>query len=507
MNVSQETMQLVRESLSKANPPAILEVLQKAGWTQSATATSGITYYSLEAPSKHLVPFLSPLRNEIPRETGGAGIQAAWRAITAINSTNVTIGVAEGKRGGEVTPTTADYLAKFVTLGLETSVTDEAYRAAKNFEDLRATAQTMTLQQFMVEEERIILGGVGTTALATAAAPTGTLVADSTQTGTMTEQATFCYVVALTLEGLRQAGGPINPAISTTAVATTASRTRTGPYGGTDTVNLGTGIVSAASSSKTTDATHHAVDWAVASVPGAVAYAWFAGPTNAAGAKLFAITTVNAVRQLADGASTQAANFTGNGTDHTKDALVFDGILAQAAKSGSNAYIKSLDNAAWTESGDGTITEFETALQSMYDNYRIGIDDFWMNSGDHYRFKKHILSKSGSPTWRLNVNAGGSIEMIGGSNIVKYENPYTGQIINIKTHPYLPQGTAFGYAKSLPYLGSNVPATFKMDMRIDYYTEEWPRNQRSYEFGIYEDGLLKGYFPPGTMVFQNIGAS
>jgi hypothetical protein len=50
-----ETARLTREALHKALAPE----MQKA-YTQSATATTGLTMYSLEAPAKLLYPVITP---------------------------------------------------------------------------------------------------------------------------------------------------------------------------------------------------------------------------------------------------------------------------------------------------------------------------------------------------------------------------------------------------------------------------------------------------------------
>src|SRR6185369_1038924 len=203
-NISAETLAMFKEALANGDTA----LLRKA-WTQSATATSGLTAYPLEAPSKKLVPFPSPLRNSIPRVNVAdqGGIQAAWRAITAVDTANMDGSVAEGKRGGVVTAGETDYLAAFKGIGLEDSVTFEAEYAGRGFEDVRATATNMLLSTVMSRvEEPLILGGQGTWALGTTPTPVGVLTAG----GAMTAQATLCFCVALTLAGYRRstvAGG------------------------------------------------------------------------------------------------------------------------------------------------------------------------------------------------------------------------------------------------------------------------------------------------------------
>jgi hypothetical protein len=75
--------------------------LEKADtFSESASATSGLTFYDLELGAKFLYPVLTPLRNMIPRVSGKGGIQAAWRAITAINTQGLRFGVSSANRGG-----------------------------------------------------------------------------------------------------------------------------------------------------------------------------------------------------------------------------------------------------------------------------------------------------------------------------------------------------------------------------------------------------------------------
>ena len=74
----------------------------------------------------------------------------------------------------------------------------------------------------------------------------------------------------------------------------------------------------------------------VAPVNGALGYAWFWG---AAGSEVLgAITTINSLVITANAAGTQTAASLGS-SDNSTNALVFDGLLYQAFKSGSNAYV------------------------------------------------------------------------------------------------------------------------------------------------------------------------
>jgi hypothetical protein len=151
--------------------------LEKSTFTESASATSGLTFYDLELGAKFLYPVLTPLRNMIPRVSGKGGIQAAWRAITAINVNQTTgsnanigpmrFGVSSANRGGVMAVTTKDYTANYKGIGVETSVDFEAQYAGQEFDDVRAVGAKTGLEALMLGEEAMILGGCASTPLGT----------------------------------------------------------------------------------------------------------------------------------------------------------------------------------------------------------------------------------------------------------------------------------------------------------------------------------------------------
>ncbi len=93
----------------------------------------GLTFYDLETGAKLLYPVLTPLRNAIPRVSGKGGIQANWRAITAINTSGLRFGVSAANRGGALAVATQDYTAAYKGIGVETSVDFEAQYAGQGF--------------------------------------------------------------------------------------------------------------------------------------------------------------------------------------------------------------------------------------------------------------------------------------------------------------------------------------------------------------------------------------
>jgi hypothetical protein len=171
-----DTLAQMRDTLAKsfAAPiadPRLPDGLAKSTFSQSGSATTGLTFYDLELGAKFLYPVLTPLRNLIARVSGKGGIQANWKAITKINTQGVRIGVSGGNRGAVMAVTTADYNAAYKGIGIESNVDFEAGYAAQGFDDVRAIAAQTGLEALMLGEELVILGGNGASALGVTPTP------------------------------------------------------------------------------------------------------------------------------------------------------------------------------------------------------------------------------------------------------------------------------------------------------------------------------------------------
>lgn len=508
-NTTQETLALVEKALADLAPNS--DVLRKAGYAVNSTATLGIQGYDLSPVVHSLYTILTPLIKEIPRDSNGFGKQANWKAVTAIDTTLIDPGVAEGKRNDVMSSTMSDYNAIYKGIGKEHKVTDEAYYAARNYDDLRARAQLEALQASMLDEEFLVLGGNTTTtgiALGTANTPVGVLL---TAQGAMTAATTFCYVVGLTLYGLRASGGAINPGVAATAVKT--AYTRTNADSTTDTINPGHGIVSLVSNTITTATTNLAVQWSTTPKRGEVAWAWFTGQTTGvANASLGAITTVPTWKQLADSAGTQKANATGLNADESQNALHYDGILTQVMKSGSGGYYialgaAGLGGAKMTADGAGGVTEISDALQDRWDNYKLSSFDILVNSRDRRSISNLMLGNGvANGTVRLNVSAGpGQNDVQANMVVSSYTNPVTGETLRLIVHPWVPQGTiVLKHRGPLPYAAAGVPNVWQIRCRQDWYSIEWPRRTRAYETAVYCDEVLQGYFPPANGIITGV---
>ena len=471
------------------------ETMKKA-YTQPGSATTGIQGYYLEAPAKNLVPVITPLRNEIPRVTGGFGIQANWRGVTGLNINQKTFGVSEGNRSPVVVTQTKDYYAAFKSYGSDDTVTSEAYRAAATFEDLLATASMRLLWAQMIEEEQMILGGNNSIALGTV----GTVTATPGSAGTLAQLSTYSVIcVALTYEGYLKAS--VANGLSTATTRTLADGTSEPDYPGTSIQSAATGSVNVTASGGT-----GSIAVSVTPITGAVAYAWFLGATSGTEKLNQITTTANTVLTAASASGAQAAagNFA---SDYSKNPYVFDGLFSLIQASSSGAYVNQFSNGATlTADGVGGIIEIDTALQSFWDNYRLSPDAMWMSSQEVKNVTKKVLGGStiGSQRFVFETKQG---QITGGDLVTSYLNKFSmrgARDIPINLHPNMPKGMILFTTKQLPYPMTNVPVPLQMTMRHDYLAVLWPPRKRQFELGVYADGVLQAYFPPSLGLISNI---
>lgn len=485
------TVEQLNKALGESLATASEEVRKNFTFSQPGSPTTGLQGYDLEGPAKLLYPVLTPLRNETPRVSGKGGSQANWKAVTAINTGKIRIGVSEGKRGGTISVQTRDYAAAYKGIGVESSVSFEADYAAKGFDDVRARAARSGLESLMLGEEVVILGGNGSLELGVT--PTPALVGAGS--GGSLAAATWSVIcVALTLEGYLNAS--IADGIPT-------EETRVNADGSTDTYGGGSAQKSVAATVVTSGSASK-INGVVTAVRGASAYAWFWG---LAGSELLgAITTAPKVEILAAATGTQNASEASQ--DNSTNNLIFDGLITQACKAGSNAYVKDLGGVALTADGAAGIVEFDEVLKDRWDNFKLSPDTIWISSSTAISLAQKLLDSGTSQgAYRIVVNPEQGAIM-GGVMVATYLNKFSmsgANTLKVRIHPNMPAGTILFTTSRIPYPLSNVGNVWQIKTRQDYYQIEWPLRTRSYEYGVYADEVLQHYFPPSLAVLTGVG--
>jgi hypothetical protein len=493
MNPTQDTLDLVKGALSTPDDRI----------AKTISAATGLVAYDLQAPAKNLYPFVTPIRNVLPRIGGGTGSATNWRQVTALVGSGFdAMGwVPEGQRSGQMSYSTESKSAAFVTLGEEDAASYEAISAGRHFEDIQARMTFRLLQKLMLKEEMAILGGNASLQLGTPATP----VLSASGSGATLPAATYSVrVVALTVEGYQ------NSALAT-GVATT--KTINGADGKTF-------VLSGGSSQKSANATQavtlgQTLFASITALQGAVAYAWYVGPAGSE--TLQAITTINSASFAAPLAAGRQAVSDIAADNSANPNYAYDGLLTSALKAGSNAYVSVLPTGTagtgtpLSASGRGSVDEIDAMFQQMWDRYQVSPTVLYVNVQELKNITAKVLSNASGPLLRYQVSGDGNPYDLAAAGAVSfYFNPFTlngGLRIPVRIHPRVPPGTIIGWAENLPvqYQSNEVPNVAEIKTRQDYYQIDWPVVTRQRQVGVYAEEVLAVYAPFAMGVITNIG--
>lgn len=484
----QDTLAQIRESHRQPLPD---EIRKAAGITQAL----GLVNYDLQRPAIATYPWfadLIPLRATLPRVKGNGGTATNWNAITGINTANLPVGVSEGNRNAPLTSTVAAFVRTYQGIGFEDFVTFEADYAAEQYDDAKARAVEGTMRSVMIAEEKMLLGGNVGVALGTTPTPTA---AGATTGGALSDATYYVGCIALSYMGYQ------NSAVTATGVPQTIARTNADSS--SDTINGGAARPSAQATGVVLNAgtAVQRITATVTAVQGAVGYAWYLG-TAAGSLKLQQITTINSVN-FSTALLTTTQEFVGlAATDYSRQTgYAFDGMLYQTGMlSTSGAYYVALPTGTAgtgtipTTDSAGGITQIDTAMASFFATWKVGPDEAWMSAGHLQDISKMIMAGG---FYRLNMGASEvGADIVGGGRLVsKYLNKSTGQLMNLRVHPYLMDGTIIFRKKTNPYPMSGVGNVDEVRYRRDMYQIEWPLRTRKYEYGVYEDEVYVNYMP------------
>lgn len=510
-NISADTLALMQKTLGARFDGLSWNPLEKSAMTTG----NNVVGYDLQAPARLLVPFITPIRNSLPRRSRAAnpGTASHWKQITAITDSGYPRQgwTNEGARATQLNYSAVDKTAAYQTIGAEDALTFEAESAAQGFEDANALATFILLEQMMVKEEMALLAGNNSIALGTPTTPTTSVAG----TGATIPTATYTVrVVALTIEGFAAAsvtgGLPTQKAV-------------TGVDGKVQTINGGVSIRSAGASQAVTLGENLRASTPV--INGAVAYAWFIGTGGTE--YLQAITTINSVQlssYTTSGRQTSAA-FTvdysaNNGTlgGGTNQVTAFDGLVTSTFANGAlgNAYVSALATGTagtgtkLTASGKGTVNEIDAVLLYLWNTWRISPTKIWVNAQEQRDITTLCLNASSGPLLRIDQAAsGGEYSLTAGGQISYYFNPFTvngGTKLPVMIHPDLPPGTVFFQCETLPayYKSNQTPTVAEVLTRRDYYRIDWPLTTRERQYGVYSEEVLANYAPFGFAILTNI---
>lgn len=449
-------------------------------WTLTFPNSTGLVPYDLEAPAKLLVPRLTPLRNQIPREKGqGTGRQ--FKRITGWSNSGVggvgdlspfiksdtvqtNFGSLALRRGPKITYASDTKTVAYVEMGLSDQVNWQAQFAGQGFQDIRSLSQTALLWAHMGGEERAMLYGRGTAGNGYAGLMTAPTI--STQTaGTGGTIAAGTYAVVVTARGgFGETPVSNNASIVTTGSTSTITVTVTGePVGSLGVYNV-----------------------YVSQAGGAVGTATFQGTFSGTS---FVLT--------APPSNTGVVN--PGATNTSADANGYDGFLTVQSDPAQTGYFRR-QNAVLNAANPGD--EFQVAFLAMYQLNKADPDHVWAD-GSTMKKLGDLLKTTSSQSYKLNLNGDGQGHFLG-STVVGLENQVTRKMVDLDVHPWMPQGCALIRSETLPIPDSQVNATAQVVNVQEYMAVDWPVIQYTYDQSTYQLGTLVHYAPAWSGLITGI---
>lgn len=499
--------------LQKVNPPGM------GTWI-------GFNFYDLRGPAYFLFPILTPFIQMIGKRgkvNAGVGTVAHWKATRNPNSTYIYAGVQEGQRNATATPNEVDYLATYKEIGMEGGNTFTSQWAGEGYTDNLADEHFRNLARLRLQEEMItLLGNSGTATgnngfqlgqannvtLALATSDTFNVPATA---GLAANTNVWVAVVAITGMGMNPGGQGGYGAPPTVANGVSPTSTRTNVDGTTLAVNGGTSALSNVSSLVLTNATAKWVTATTTPIAGAVGYAWYVSNANSSATSALQLAAITNCPKFVIGATPtggQFANAAGLNTDYSSQGTDFDGLLTYAFK---NGYWNDMAHSSFTPVGNGQVSEIETDLAYLWNNYQAQPDGIWCSSDVRAALDQAVLySSTGTNSFIFQYDRGGQGDILGGNMVTAYKSKYSispsgGSAIPIRLHPMLPSGTMFYDINVNPYPHSRIPAVREFMTQRDYYAIEWPIVTREWTYGTYIHEVLAHYMPWVSAVRTGIG--
>jgi hypothetical protein len=516
-NLSENTLALIK---------AFQLALRKDTETSGIAMSTGLNFYYLEPKAKALYPVYYPILASTPRvnpmfngmRVGGDAVN--WKAIVGIDTGGYPA-VREGTRNETMNIKTRNYSSTYKFLAKDANVTFQAQAAGLGLDDNIAITQLSNLNAMLNDEERMTIYGnsgpasVGGNGFALGTCGTPVTAQVTTTDYTFTNGTYYVFCVALTAWGVHLA----------TSTGVKLPRMRVSADGGEDLINGGTSKVSLVSNSVAIDGSHKACTATVTAIVGACGYAWYLGTTSTGASNYFyGVTSAPTITFTHDPVTTNQKVTTKDTTsgkgvqddDYSYNLIDFDGIMTwHFGTSGASqeAYLADNGGAGFHALGNGMIKEFEDAADYLWNEFKISIDAIWVGGNLINAATQAILGTDTSGSARYVFQAADGSNLIGGSKIVQYRWKYsvsgTPKVVDVKTHPWLPDGVVLFdlYTNPYPAAGGQIPAVRRIVSLEDHFSIKWPYRTLQHELGIYCFETMEHYIPFGGGVITGVDNS
>jgi hypothetical protein len=449
-------------------------------WSLPGTAPNSATLvpYDLEAPAKLLVPRMTPLRNQLPRERG-QGTAREFRVIDGFSNTGFggvadkspfmdsqttteTFGPMELRRGKKIEYASHNESVGYVEMSLSDQVNWVSQFAGQGYQDIRSLSQTALLWSHLGGEERAILYGRGPSANGYAGAISAPVISSSTATTGGTIAAGTYPVVVTAVGGFGESVISNNTAqVTTGSTSTITVNVTTAPAGALSyRLYIGTAAGAVGTAKLQTEFTGHSVT-------------------------VTSLSTTGATNPGAVDTSVQARGY--------------DGFLTVQSDPDRTGYFKDL-NAGLSAENPGD--EFQQAFLSLWQSVKADPDHIWCDGGTA-KVLGDLLKTQNSSSYRLQLNAEGHGHFLG-STVTGIENQVTRKMVPFNVHPWMPAGNALIRSETLPIPDSHVGATAQIISVQEYMSVDWPVVQFTYDASTYWYGTMIHYAPKWSGMISGI---
>jgi len=448
-NVTEETL----AAITKAQTTGILE-------------STGAYSYDLTGIVR-LIPVVTPFRSKVTRKQSPNGNPfAVWRAYLNKNSSQARPTPGFDAAGNEVIFAEQDFQAAYKPIALAGLVTQDSFDVARGLYDPYAEAVFQTLNQTLIGEDKVLIGG---------------------QSFALARPATVTMGTATT-------GGSI--AATTTVHIAVAARTASGYfYGGQSRLSADTSIATGAGSTNVVTGT-------IAAVKGAVAYDWYQSAngttwfyyttTTVASVTMTSViaadqalptglpllsTTVPAgasVNSAADNGSGQASEPDGFIASLTADYSATGQWVTSGTGTANPAVFTDGGGAALTLTG-GSVTQISAMFLSIWNQVFTSPTAIMMNAVQAQEIANLVLAQPSATTY-LQTDASGRVDTVAGGRVGHVVNVAAGGVtVPIEVHPHVPPGTILFRTDRVPFPQANVSSVLEVrtlrDMsQFDYAT-------------------------------------
>lgn len=453
---------------------------------RAITTSTGFTPYVLETPAKVIFPVQAPMVQLTPRMVGKGTDIEHWKSVISIF--NQAGPFSQSHWGGTTDGgTTIDsptyvlnnYQGTYQTLSQYNSVTFQSVWRSRALEgDMLARRKAELVYALKLQEENWIINGAGKLWR-----PAKPLLTGSTTGGNLAGSTTYWVQVS----AVNAAGESLPSAAASITLGSTSTGSITITFSGvigaaSYNVYIGTGSTQPANSAMYICI---AGDFSPSGLPQQPAD--YIGSMSITGLLVTAPNSGN--HPLTTGTATVPTN-------------VYDGMISLCYLNPNTGGNLSVGEQGMTSvvvqpsqtSGLLVLQDIQYLFRKMYSQAMAEPEYLFVSPVEAVTIDNLIGTASNIRILAEPQSAGGITGMTAGQKVTHILNQVTGTTVQVKTLPYLPQGTMVAGSFSIPFPAPDVQdPPFRIMINQDYTSVDYPptpANPQTWAFGMFTDSVL-----------------